>query len=376
MLRPIVDASQPDGIRTKADVQVYRDQLGEIDRDEERGLISEPDANAARIEISRRLLKTGDISSEREVRPGAGASRALSILGVSIVPFGLAASFVLIASLLSYLSLGRPGLPGTNHAERASRNPTETSVSEQISRVEARLREHPKDGVGWDVLAPVYLKLRRYRDAANAFQEAIKLLGANPQRLAGFAQAALAVTNGRVTTEIHTAYTELLKQRPLDPIARFWLAMAKEQSGNTAGAADGYRALLSDKRLNEQFRGMVSQRLALVIGNNTASPSANTKLRAPNRAAAAAITALPPGERRKMIEGMVEGLAQRLKSNANNPDGWQRLIRAYVVLGKRAKAKIAYASALKVVKDDSAAGLAIKSLAIKLGLEPAGAQPK
>ena len=46
-----------------------------------------------------------------------------------------------------------------------------------------------------------------------------------------------------------------------------------------------------------------------------------------------------------MIAGMVEGLATRLKTSPDDPDGWVRLVRAYAVLGDTAKRDAALAAA-------------------------------
>ena len=46
--------------RSGSDVEVYRDQLEEIARDRAGGLIGAAEAEAARIEVSRRLIAAGD----------------------------------------------------------------------------------------------------------------------------------------------------------------------------------------------------------------------------------------------------------------------------------------------------------------------------
>ena len=48
---------------------------------------------------------------------------------------------------------------------------------------------------------------------------------------------------------------------------------------------------------------------------------------------------MDPEQRQKMIVGMVEGLAERLKKDGGDFEGWLRLVRAYTVLGERDKAR-------------------------------------
>ena len=47
-------------LRRGSDIAVYRDQLDEIVRDRSAGLIGEAEAEAARVEVSRRLIAAAD----------------------------------------------------------------------------------------------------------------------------------------------------------------------------------------------------------------------------------------------------------------------------------------------------------------------------
>lgn len=358
VVRPMLRAGGPDAGSAAADILVYRDQLSEIDRDLERGLIQPAEAEAARIEISRRLLHA---DAQRD-----GAALETSTAGTARtnpIPVYVSAAFIVVASLAAYLLLGSPGLPGTNHAERSRQDPRKASITEQIARVEARLREMPDDAAGWDVIAPVYLKLRRYADAAKAFSRAMELKGPNARRLAGFAEASLARSNGRVTPEIRNAYAQLLKLRPGDPTARFWLSMAHEQAGEKAQAAAGYKSLLAAARGNPRFEQLLRERLAAV--GAAEKPEASS---APDTEAGRSIAALPPKERLEAIRGMVAGLAEKLARDGNDVAGWKRLIQAYVVLGERDKAGRAYADGRKALAGNAAALQEIEALARSLGL--------
>src|ERR1700681_86064 len=87
-----------------SDVAVYRDQLQEIDRDRAAGLIPEEEAQAARVEVSRRLLSAAD-AAEAETRGSPGADlwrrRAAALAALIVLPLGAGGL---------YLSLGSPAL--------------------------------------------------------------------------------------------------------------------------------------------------------------------------------------------------------------------------------------------------------------------------
>ena len=54
-----------------------------------------------------------------------------------------------------------------------------------------------------------------------------------------------------------------------------------------------------------------------------------------------------------MVRGMVERLAERLKQEGSDVEGWLRLVRAYTVMGDRGKAMSAAADARKAIGHDA-----------------------
>ena len=58
-------------------------------------------------------------------------------------------------------------------------------------------------------------------------------------------------------------------------------------------------------------------------------------------------------DRSAMIRGMVERLAGRLKQNGDDVEGWLRLIRAYMVMGDRDKAKGALTDARQALANNA-----------------------
>ncbi|HXF53215.1 MAG TPA: c-type cytochrome biogenesis protein CcmI, partial [Hyphomicrobiaceae bacterium] len=183
LARPLVTERTGAG-ESDPDLEVYRDQLGEIDRDMARGLLSGTEAEAARIEVARRMLAAAERAQAQTAEPAPARYRS-----AQIALYGIAAG-IPIAALSFYLALGSPGLPGAPAGERlAGADAAAAKVEALVAEVEARLRESPGDGRGWDVIAPVYMHLGRYRDAANAYARAIDLEGETAVRLLGFGEA-------------------------------------------------------------------------------------------------------------------------------------------------------------------------------------------
>src|SRR5262245_8591663 len=163
-------ADEAEGSAEGGTLAVYRDQLSEIEAERTRGLIGEAEAEAAKLEISRRLLKSA-----------AGSERAASRAGDAIpqsrharLALGTAVAAPLLA-LGSDLGHGSPGRPSNPFVARGDAARAEAELAEMIAKVEARLSKVPEDGKGWEVIAPVYLKLGRFSDAANAYANAARL---------------------------------------------------------------------------------------------------------------------------------------------------------------------------------------------------------
>jgi cytochrome c-type biogenesis protein CcmH len=319
----------------------YKAQLEEIRRDVERGLLPQGEAESARAEAARRLIAAA--SGPAQAPPPAPRTR---LAAAALIAIGLPA----IAFLL-YAHLGQPMLPDEPLASRKVAPQTNSDIGAAVAAVEARLAAKPDDGKGWAVIAPVYMRLERYADAAHAYAEALRILGEDPLRRAAYGEALVAAAGGVVTDEARQTFDRALTDQPGQPQARYYLALATEQEGKKADAIRDYQALLADSPPDAPWRSVVNGRLAALSG-------------APAPADAAAI----PEAQRPMIEGMVSKLATRLASNGGSIDEWSRLIRAYTVLHEADKAKAALASAHKALATDVNAVASLDALAHDLGL--------
>jgi cytochrome c-type biogenesis protein CcmH len=357
----------------EASVAVYRDQLAEIENDQARGLISEAEAEAARIEIARRLLASAGTSDTGTSDGAETTAAAVSVHRGGERAFLAVAAAVPLVALALYLALGSPGMPGRPVAERLAKAPTAASgVEELVARVEARLRTNPTDGQGWDVIAPVYLRMERFQDAAEAFRRALDLLGESPARLSGYAESTVLANDGIVTEPARRAYQRLIELEPGRVEARFGLALAKEQEGDLDAAEKIYLKLIEEAPLGAPWRQFIGERIDAIAAKRSA-PAGNAggagKGAAPGPAETSVIAGLPEAERRQMIVQMVESLETRLKANGRDPEGWQRLIRSWSVLGDKAKAEAALVAARKALAGDVKAIAEIDAFARSLGLK-------
>jgi cytochrome c-type biogenesis protein CcmH len=367
LLRPLVGGGGPAPGREAFDAAVYRDQLEEIESDQARGLIGDTEAEAARLEVARRLLAADGKMAEGQATPKAAKPARAALIGVALA--------LPLAAVSLYLLYGSPRLPDQPLAARLQDPAAETNIAALVARVEARLRAHPDEGEGWDVIAPVYLSGRRYSDAAEAYLQAIRLLGPSAERLSGYGQALVLEEGGLVSDQAKRALKQALALDATLVEPRILLAISKEQDGNYAAAIDDWRGLLDRKGTNEAWRAMVQKRIANaqahlsgkpVAGAETVPPAAAP---GPSAADVAAAQNMSPADRQAMIEGMVQRLAARLAQQGDDLAGWLRLVRAYTVLDRKDDALAALARAKSQFAGDSQAIDQLDALATELGLK-------
>src|SRR6201997_5951276 len=341
---------------TGSDRLVYQDQLREIERDRAAGLIGDAEAESARIEISRRLLAAADAESTVPQQSVSGASarrRRAAGFAILIVP---------LVAIALYLKLGSPDVPGQSAFARANESGEDRSIASLVSQVENHLARNPNDGAGWEVIAPVYLRLGRFTEAVMARKKAIALNGDSPARQSDLGEALVAAADGVVTDEAKLAFQHAVAGDAHNAKAHYFIGLADEQDGNRDDAAKEWRALLDDAPPDAPWKDLVRAALARVTSGPPASGG-------PGAADIAAAEKMPEAQRTEIIRGMVQRLADRLHADGKDADDWMRLVRAYAILGDRDKAKDAAADARRALSEQPDQIKRIDDLVKGLGLE-------
>lgn len=253
---------------------------------------------------------------------------------------GSLAALVLAIACGAYVLVGHP-----QFAVRTLEGPKEDDVRGLVSTLAWRMRHAPGDPRGWLLLGRTYLGLGDATDAALAYKHAIEHAPpeARAPLLSNYGYALVVAAGGSVPAEAEAAFREALARNPKEVMARFYLGEAYAERRDAAHALELWQGLLADTPPNAPWRDALLDRIALAEGKTAAPP--------PNVAA------------------MVQGLADRLKAHPNDPAGWQRLLKAYSVLGERDKARAGLADARKALASDAAASAALESEARDLHLE-------
>jgi cytochrome c-type biogenesis protein CcmH len=258
----------------------------------------------------------------------------------------LAAALVLFVGAIgggTYLMIGRPAL-----AVRALQKPSIDDLNTVIAPLVADLHRNPNDAPRWAMLGKIYLdrRINDPEDAAKALARAIEVSRAEKAQSAElystYGEAIVRLSSGAVPAEAEAAFAQALRLDPKDQAARYFLGFAYAARGEKAKAIALWQSLLADAPANASYREELIDRIAALSASSGAAPD---------------------------INAMVAGLAARLKTQPDDAQGWQRLIRAYAVLGDNAKASAALRDARVAMARNPQVLTALRAEAIELRLE-------
>lgn len=326
--------------------QALSSTLSAINRDAESGRLDEDEAQAQRAEIARRFLELKRDESQSGPQTSATGARAGQIIA------GIA---VLCIPLLSFTLYGKLGAPEYADQPLAPRIFGENAkdIMRMTREVEAKLVANPKDGDGWRVIAPIYRQMGRLGDAADAYARAFSFGqfsdDIKAQLLADRAEVLLMQSDGAFSPNIRATINMGVNLAPNNARLAFLNAMAVDQSGDRQSSIAAWSALIERFSTggDAAFVQMARQRLDALEAGGPPLPSAAgaTAERGPTREDVEAAQEMSETDRQAMIEGMVANLAARLDENPDDLAGWERLIRAYAVMGRRAESVSALSKA-------------------------------
>jgi len=230
LIVPLRYTDQPTREWQSEALAVYADQLTEVQSEAQRGLIPVDDAQAAIVEIKRRMLAVNRNQNSGTKTSGQGG-RGVLVLAALATP--------LLAAAL-YFSIGSPGTPSLAFAGRQEERSQAAEVSELTTRLLNRLTSDPDGGAaeGWNLLAQAYMRMGQYEDAAKAFAALADRPDVTSATLSQYAEALIARENGIVTPKALRIIERARVISPDNPAAVYYKAVALDQSGESSAAHD------------------------------------------------------------------------------------------------------------------------------------------
>lgn len=351
------------------DLQVYRDQLREVERDLARGVIGKGDAERIRAEVSRRVL-----AADAQLKAGGETGGQPRWAGR--VMAAICALLLVGGSVLFYTYTGQPGFG--DHPQAARIAASEEARANRLSQSEAEAlapAQTPAPQISDDFLT-LMDKLRKAVKARPNDQQGLTLLVRNEAALGNItaayqAQAQLinvkgaqataddyafltdlmvTAASGYVSTGAETALRAALARTPEQPTARYYLGLYLWQVDRPDAAFRIWEKLLREGPPDAPWTLLIRRQieeLAWRAGVNYTLPPAENQP-GPTAGQVEAAQDMSPEDRVKMIRGMVSQLSERLTTEGGSAQEWARLIVAYGVLGETDKARTIWREAQQV----------------------------
>ncbi|WP_289040831.1 c-type cytochrome biogenesis protein CcmI [uncultured Aliiroseovarius sp.] len=341
LLYPLLSSRSKTLTRGDAVPAILADQMQEIERDMDRGLISEQEAQAARLEIKKRILATTRNSQGRSgpSRNGGGVTLVVAAVLAPVVAAGY------------YLTMGSPEVPSLAFAARSEERAQTEEVTALAMRLRDRLETDPGGGPseGWMLLGQTYQRMGRAADAVEAFQVVADRDDATSATFSMLAEAVVVANDGKVIPRAKSAIDRALELDRSNPAATYFNSLYYLQREETQKA---YDLLVSRLNQEESFVPWM-ETYATQINRIAAAadlppvdfPRASTTQPGPSAADIAAASEMSDADRAEFIRSMVSRLAERLEDEPEDLDGWMRLANAYTVLQEQDRAIAAYRKA-------------------------------
>ena len=301
----------------------------------------------------------------------------------------IAAAIIALASAAVAILRSGDGDTGAQAAPHGAVKPDQPvgTVEEKIADLQRKLEQAPNDPAGWRMLGWSYFETGDLTRSAAAYRRAAQIEPGNGENWSSLGEA-LQTASTELSPEAAQAFARAIKLDPADPRARYFLAVQKDLKGEHESAIADWIALLKDtpagapweadlRRTIEQVAGkqkidIAGRMPAPSAGGPSTGSAATAAIPGPTREQMASASSIPPAQQSEMVKAMVDRLANRLKSNPKDANGWMRLMRARMVLGDIDAAGAALRSGLAAFKGDAAAEAQLNRAADELGVPRGG----
>ena len=252
-------AQAGEGTEDRLRISLYQQNLRELDREFERGLLTREQLTNVRSELELSLL--ADYERDQVLTAGKAPLESPASRWSVAVPV----IAIMLMAIPLYLYLGNPQLIPLKHfSELAAQNNGDSAppLDGVAPALETHLRKNPQDANGWMLLADVYTNLKQYPEAINAFDRLLALTGDNVEVLLRYANLQVMINNGKFGGKPAELVKRVLAIEPENYTALFFSGMAADEAGEYQQAIQYYRKLLPAMQGNEDMLKTVNDLIA------------------------------------------------------------------------------------------------------------------
>jgi cytochrome c-type biogenesis protein CcmH len=198
-------SSDNDVLRDTANLGILRDQAAELEVDLQNGLLTQDAYEQGKSELQSRLVEEVKITEQPAARPPRHPAKVLAVVLAVMLP---------LFSVLVYLAVGNTDALLPQEAIVADADGVIHS-EEALQRLEKKVKRISKNPADWWMLARTYTELKRFPEAAAAYEHLVSLVPNEPQLWANYADV-YAMAHGQ--TLQNDEVTKLInKALELDP---------------------------------------------------------------------------------------------------------------------------------------------------------------
>ena len=372
-----------------SDLEVYKDQLLNIDKELSRGIIAIDEAERIKAEVSRRILELGK-------RKKFALKKETKVSGLIFSTIFLI--ILIVGGSFIYQEFGAPGYANISQSQRIKNanellkgratqgkllqdkssqqnfKTPEGNYGELVKKLRQKVAERPTDLEGLKLLAGIEAKIGNIDEAVKVQQQFLKVLGDSASDLDFFNYADLLINQvgGLVSPEAEKALRSALRINPQNGGAMYYIGLMLAQNDRPDLALRLWKQLLKSENLEAPWIPLIRddiERLAVLAGDTKFKPPLIELTPGPTAEDVDIASQMSNEERQEMIRGMVSRLSERLSTDGGSPNEWARLINALGVLGEIQSAKSAWIEAKNIFKGSPTSLEILNTAAQNIGLK-------
>lgn len=269
LLRPLLQDFNKKNIdtpdRKALNVDITKERINELKSELEQSIISQAEYEQTREELEQSLLNDVEPSQNENAaqKNSQSYNRITRLVLIVTVP---------VFAISLYAFLGQPELLDQDKKQAMAKVPANhgatsgngksASIEEMIDKLARRLKEEPDNAKGWYMLGRSYMSLKKFKEAALAFEKANQLVPNTPVIMLQYADALTMLRGGQISGTPFELIKKAVEIKPDAPTGLWLLGMGYEEQGEYQKAISYWNLLLpllKDEKSKDEVQNLIRQ---------------------------------------------------------------------------------------------------------------------